>query len=80
MSLSKPLPCPFCGGPATVQPWKRVKAPGRSSSGQLVSCLNEECAVTPRVAGLTKAEAIKRWNERNPKYPVPDVPAMNKVG
>jgi hypothetical protein len=56
------LPCPFCGSPASIEPWHNAK------HGHLVSCSNREgdnyCRVGPGVAGDTKAEAIELWNRR----------------
>jgi hypothetical protein len=69
----KLLPCPFCGGSATIQPWH-----GGRKTKMLVQCAGEDCFASPAVTGETRKEAVQRWNERNPKYPVPDVPAMNK--
>ena len=55
------LPCPFCSGVATMQPWH-----GGAPTKQLVSCSNEDgnCEAAPAVTGETSAEAIAVWNRR----------------
>lgn len=55
------LPCPFCGGPAEMEPWH-----GGGPDKQLVSCAGfaDTCNVGPSTTGETPAEAIAAWNTR----------------
>lgn len=55
------LPCPFCGGPATLG-----GLPG-GFIGQ-VYCRNDEC-FGPKTTALTKADSIKQWNTRSSTAP-----------
>jgi hypothetical protein len=50
------LPCPFCGGPATLGVFPK------GIIGQ-VYCKNEDC-FGPRTTALTKQESIIQWNAR----------------
>lgn len=53
-------PCPFCGGPATIQPWH-----GGGPKKRLVCCAEDgSCHVRPQVSGGSAEVAIKRWNRR----------------
>ena len=52
------LPCPFCGGKATVTP--NVPYEGLIS----VSCENGKCTVKPYIAVYNLIEALERWNTR----------------
>jgi hypothetical protein len=56
------LPCPFCGGPATSQPWH-----GGEPTKVLISCDDGgdvDCPVNPLVSGETPEEAAAKWNTR----------------
>lgn len=66
MSTIHLLPCPFCGGEATVQPWH-----GGRPTKKPISCSNgyhydEDggCSVGPSVCGETEEEAAVAWNRR----------------
>lgn len=55
MSEIKLLPCPFCGYPAEIHPYKdRVH----------VECSNYKCAVVPFVIADSEEEAAAKWNTR----------------
>jgi hypothetical protein len=58
------LPCPFCGGPATL---------GGMPKGIIgeVRCRNEDC-FGPKTTALTKADSIRQWNTRD--LPLPSTP------
>ena len=51
------LPCPFCGGPATL---------GGFPSGVIgqVVCRNDDC-FGPRTTAVTKRDSIAQWNKRS---------------
>ena len=53
------LPCPFCGTAPIRQPWH-----GGAPTKILISCDNEDCAVSPGVTGETPPMAEERWNTR----------------
>ena len=54
------LPCPFCGGPATIQHWH-----GGGPRKRLVGCGEDnDCWMSPGVCGNTRSIAISRWNTR----------------
>lgn len=56
------LPCPFCGGPATIQSWH-----GGGPKKRLVTCEDTDenrCFVIPSVTGGNRDVAIRRWNWR----------------
>ncbi|QXZ71844.1 Lar family restriction alleviation protein [Agrobacterium sp. S7/73] len=66
MSTISLLPCPFCGGEATVQPWH-----GGRPTKKLIRCSNGDhydedggCSVGPSVCGETEEEAAAAWNRR----------------
>ncbi|UXS52566.1 hypothetical protein FY148_07855 [Agrobacterium tumefaciens] len=66
MSTIHLLPCPFCGGEATVQPWH-----GGRPTKKLIRCSNGDyydedggCSVGPSVCGETEEEAAAAWNRR----------------
>lgn len=66
MSTVHLLPCPFCGGEATVQPWH-----GGRPTKKLIRCSNDGyydedggCSVGPSVCGETEEEAAAAWNRR----------------
>lgn len=66
MSTIRLLPCPFCGGEATVQPWH-----GGRPTKKLIRCskgyyYDEDggCSVGPSVCGETEEEAAASWNRR----------------
>lgn len=54
-----PLPCPFCGGPATVEPWH-----GGGPRKRMVSCQSDRCEVAPSVTGSTIGRAVGAWDTR----------------
>ena len=56
---AKALRRPFCGGPASVEPWH-----GGKPTKRLIECANEDCDVKPSVTGETKREALALWNTR----------------
>ena len=58
MSAVTPLPCPFCGGKATLMSY--------GGTWNFVSCVADECTIKPFSWGDTKASAIARWNTRAP--------------
>lgn len=63
------LPCPFCGAPATIEPWHGSKTTKRliscsNRAGTLGSPASADCEVGPTVTGETRNEALKRWNCR----------------
>lgn len=49
------LPCPFCGGAATVGP---------TTTMHMVECNNADCAVNPDAIAPFKHDAIAAWNRR----------------
>jgi len=55
----KPLPCPFCGGKATIHDMSKE---GHRSF--MVACDSRRCKVSVFTGDRTEAEAIARWNER----------------
>ena len=71
------LPCPFCGGEASSEGYRRYSKPLEDTNWEdgseitecfYVNCIH--CGIQNGCAGLvqgyqTKAEAIKRWNTRN---------------
>lgn len=59
MSNTKPLPCPFCGGEATID----KIATGRSWPDCFVAC--DTCPTAPLSFGDTLAEAVANWNTRH---------------
>lgn len=61
LSEAELLPCPFCGGPATLRGWEKGVC-------GLVSCLNDEC-FGPRASALTEEDAIVQWNTRTVASP-----------
>ena len=56
------LPCPFCGGTAEIEPYKR--------NGYKLKCLN--CTIQYRQLTIHKslewlrAKMIENWNKKNP--------------
>lgn len=52
-------PCPFCGERPKVEPWH-----GGPKTKRLISCDNDDCAVSPGVTGDTARVAVIRWNTR----------------
>jgi len=57
--LSDLLGCPFCGAMPIIERWH-----GGGPLKRLISCINEDCDVSPSVTGQRPAEAIARWNHR----------------
>jgi hypothetical protein len=62
-------PCPFCGAPAQIEYWHGGKPSKRliSCSGQADTLFRDRpitCHVAPSVTGETRAEALRRWNDR----------------
>jgi hypothetical protein len=55
-SLTKTLPCPFCG----ADPPLAARIAGRF----VVACENEDCAAGPQVSAATLCDAWARWNRR----------------
>lgn len=53
-------PCPFCGNNPEAVPWH-----GGGPRVTRVSCVGEECAVTPSTVGSTPREAVASWNRRD---------------
>lgn len=51
--------CPFCGGPAEMEPWH-----GGGPDKQLIGCMSDVCEVGPGVTGETPKEAVALWNKR----------------
>lgn len=67
MSEIKLLPCPFCGGKATItiiEPHKHAFATWMPdyTGGTFIECYNCSCSVS----GETEEEAIGHWNTRKP--------------
>ena len=56
--IDKLLPCPFCGGPASIE----HKEHGVIELG----CDNIGCAVLPSATQLSLEAAAKNWNHRTP--------------
>lgn len=54
------LPCPFCGGAASVIQSRRVDTYGEWLAG----CDSEQCIPQPEALADTEAEAIAAWNRR----------------
>lgn len=52
-------PCPFCGAPATMEPWH-----GGGPDKVMIGCTDEGCFVSPSVTGEPASEAMRRWNNR----------------
>ncbi len=52
------LACPFCGGPAEIEPWH-----GGKPTKVLISC-SDHCEVAPSVTGETRRQALTVWNQR----------------
>ena len=52
------LPCPFCGGDATV------REPYSGVHGFIAACWNQDCPVHACATGATLAEAAGYWNLR----------------
>jgi hypothetical protein len=52
------LPCPFCGEAASVF------GSGFYSTAWEGGCSNSHCSAQPSVWGVTRAEAVTRWNTR----------------
>jgi len=65
------LPCPFCGEAPEMEPWH-----GGKPTKQMVSCVNDACAVLPQVTGETPALAAEAWNQR----PTPSAPVAAEPG
>lgn len=63
--MSELLPCPFCGGPASIE---NVKGKAVDELRRSAGCDNEEChgymsmQTYPRIA-----DAVKAWNTRHPE-------------
>lgn len=53
------LGCPFCGAIPIMERWH-----GGGPLKRLISCINEDCDVSPSVTGQRPSEAIARWNHR----------------
>jgi len=53
------LPCPFCGGIPTMEPWH-----GGGPDKVLIHCENDGCDANPSVSGERPSEATRRWNVR----------------
>jgi len=65
-------PCPFCGGPATLEPDPRLDECLR------VACGNQACRIAPRTEPLLACfvdELIAAWNER-PGIPAGGLPTV----
>lgn len=58
MKKQKLLPCPFCGGKATITIFNH------EFGTVTVGCQNEECDITMGKAFFSDDEAIKHWNRR----------------
>lgn len=54
--------CPWCWCEPSIRPWH-----GGKRTKKMISCDNEECAVSPRVSGETTKQAANNWNERGLK-------------
>jgi restriction alleviation protein Lar len=54
------LPCPFCGANPEIEHWH-----GGGPQKRLISCRNDDCAVSPSVTGPMKKKAITAWNTRS---------------
>lgn len=72
-TMTKPLPCPFCGAIPEVRPL-HPKLEG-DCWGEVI-CMNDECSARPRVrdaetinddrgSDAYKEAAIQRWNTRH---------------
>ena len=58
--MAELLPCPFCGGEATVS--------YNTAYGFIPWCDNSNCILNELTNGYeTEAQAIKAWNTRTPK-------------
>lgn len=58
--MAELLPCPFCGGKATVwESWMRIGHLG-------VACQNKKCVTQPDTGNqfTNKSDAIAAWNRR----------------
>jgi hypothetical protein len=64
-SKTPALPCPFCGGKATVK--RHPKSPPEIMSGYYsVGCgLPNSCTVWPDAYGDTREECVAKWNTRH---------------
>ena len=60
---TQPLPCPFCGGEAALEP----EGSGMDTEENWsVYCFAEECPSTPCVVEAGMDNAIAAWNTRHP--------------
>ncbi len=64
------LPCPFCGGPASV---------GATTTGYIVECNNAACEVNPDAFAKFKHSAIAAWNRRATIPPQPVIAWYREV-
>lgn len=55
------LPCPFCGAIPEIEFWL-----GGGPNRRVISCQEFSCAVAPYVTGSTPADAVRKWNRRQP--------------
>ena len=62
-NIETPIGCPFCGKTPAV---KRLQSWGCEYK-HLVACSNNACPVKPAAVGETRADTIRRWNNRATK-------------
>lgn len=62
MSTPELLPCPFCGGEATLTDFDSM--PDCDGSGAVVGCNNADCIADVSACATTTRGAIKAWNRR----------------
>ena len=61
--MSELLPCPFCGGEATIYP--SYDTTENEIDGWFIGCEHMKCTGHPETDQFfTKAEAIEAWNTR----------------